>query len=137
MNSAFHLSLPCNNIEDTKNFYVEDLGLECGRSSDQWIDINLFSHQITFIEVDEFKLEAPNYTLDGTILPTFHFGVILNNNDWEKIHNNANNWMVDVITKDTFFKDKTSEHMSFFVEDPNGYTIEFKTFVDNDAIFEF
>jgi extradiol dioxygenase family protein len=135
MDSTFHLSLPCQDIEATKNFYVNDLGLDFGRHTSQWIDINLYNHQITFVVVEKFKIETPNYALNDNVLPTFHFGIILDHDSWEKAYDNANNWTLDIITKTTFLKEENGEHMSFFVEDPNGYTIEFKSFADNDSIF--
>lgn len=136
MNSTFHLSLPCKDIEETKKFYLNDLGLESGREGGYWVDINLYNHQITFVAVEKYKIETPNYKLDDNTLPTFHFGVILDHDTWEKVYDNVNHWTLDIITKTTFFKDQHGEHMSFFVEDPNGYVIEFKSFQHNDDIFE-
>jgi extradiol dioxygenase family protein len=136
MNSIFHLSLPSKDIQETKKFYFDDLGLEGGRFGEEWIDVNLFSHQLTFVAVDKFNIDAPSYTLDKNNLPTFHFGVILEYDAWEKVYDSINHWSSDIITKTNFFKDQNGEHMSFFVEDPNGYVIEFKSFLDHDDVFE-
>jgi len=135
MNSEFHLSLPCQNAEVTKQFYVDDLGFELGRSSALWFDVNLFGHQITFVESEKFIMKAPNYVLEDHILPLFHFGVILDENSWEEMYDRVNHWTLDITPKKTFFKDKNGEHRSFFISDPNEYKVEFKTFVKNDSIF--
>ncbi len=46
MNNLFHLAFPVKDLESSREFYGEILGCEEGRSSEQWIDFNLFGHQI-------------------------------------------------------------------------------------------
>lgn len=135
MNPVFHLSLPCRNMEETKQFYIDDLGFKHGRSSSQWLDVDLLNHQITFVLSKKFKMRTPNYLLEDNILPLFHFGVILDHNSWEEMYDKVNHWTLDITPKKTFFKDQNGEHHSFFINDPNDYTIEFKTFVDSDSVF--
>lgn len=38
-------------------------------------------------------------------------------------------------TEVTFFENKVGEHLSFFVKDPNGYMVEFKSFKNPDEVF--
>ncbi|TYP98886.1 hypothetical protein C7447_102204 [Tenacibaculum adriaticum] len=135
MNSAFHLSLPCKNIVTTEKFYSDELGFELGRKTTEWIDVNLCNHQITFVLVDKFKFDYPNYDFDEGNLPSFHFGVILDIDSWEEMYNRINYWSSDIITKKTFLKGKSGEHSSFFIKDPNGYFIEFKSFIKEDNMF--
>lgn len=135
MKASFHISLPTRSIENTKEFYTRDLGFEVGRSSDGWLDLNLFDNQITFVLVDDFLFKYPDYTLDNEKLPSFHFGVVLDNDTWDKMYDTINKWSLDTIIKKTFFEDKNGEQNSFFVKDPNGYYIEFKTFKVHDEIF--
>lgn len=135
MNIPFHLSLPCNDLEATKKFYVEDLEMTEGRSSSNWLDINLFQHQITFVLSDKHWMNSPSYKLDSGVLPMFHFGVILEFKDWKELYKKASSRFDNLIPKKTFLKDKLGEHHSFFIKDPNGYTIEFKTFEEKDSIF--
>lgn len=40
------------------------------------------------------------------------------------------------IDKSSFLSNKKGKHSSFFLRDPNGYIIEFKTFANPGAIFE-
>jgi extradiol dioxygenase family protein len=137
MNPVFHLSLPCANMEATKKFYVDDLEFKHGRNSSQWLDVDLFNHQITFVLSEKFKIRTPNYMLENTILPLFHFGIILDESSWEEMYDKVNHWTLDITPKKTFFKDKNGEHHSFFIQDPNDYTLEFKTFIDSNSIFLF
>lgn len=135
MKGTFHISLPCKNLEDTISYYKDDLGLPIGRSTSSWVDVNLFSNQLTFVTVEEFKFEYPMYLLDKEELPSFHFGVVLSNDEWDNVYDRINRWFIDTIIKRTFFKAKNDEHNSFFVKDPNGYYLEFKTFKQHDEIF--
>ena len=135
MTSIFHLSLPCLDIKETKRFYTEDLGLDCGRESSNWLDVNLFNNQLTYVLVDDFEFKYPDYSFEKGMLPSFHFGVVLPTDDWERIQDTINRWSSETILTKTFLKDKNGEHVSFFVKDPNGYTIEFKTFIVEDEIF--
>ena len=36
----FHISLPCVDVDKTKLFYLNELGLTIGREAENWIDIN-------------------------------------------------------------------------------------------------
>ncbi|WP_418653803.1 VOC family protein [Tenacibaculum soleae] len=135
MAGTFHLSLPCFDIKETKRFYTEDLGLNCGRETNDWLDVDLFNNQLTYVLATQFKFDYPNYTFEKDTLPSFHFGVVLDADEWEKMHDRINHWSSETILTKTFLKDKHGEHVSFFVKDPNGYTIEFKTFIEEDEMF--
>lgn len=136
MNTSFHISLPCIGIERTKNFYQGLLGAELGRVTNHWIDVNLFGHQITFTKCGTYNFSYKSYKFEGTILPSFHFGVILDQDTWKNVYDMAVKANLIKIDKTQFLKDKNGEHTSFFVKDPNGYIVEFKTFTDAATIFE-
>jgi extradiol dioxygenase family protein len=42
----FHIAFPVDDLEAARHFYGTVLGCPEGRSSEQWIDFNLFGHQI-------------------------------------------------------------------------------------------
>ena len=135
MKNSFHLSLPCFDIEQTRTFYVDKLGAQKGRSALNWIDINLYGNQITFTKAGRFDLQFQNYSFEGKILPSFHFGVITDITNWGKIYTRLNAEAVEVFDEITFLKEKIGEHISFFVKDPNGYMVEFKSFSNDEDIF--
>ena len=135
MENLFHLSLPCKNLTETKMFYVDSIGVSLGRVSNNWVDINLFGHQVTFTQVGKFDFTNPNYTFEGKVLASFHFGIILDIDTWGKIYSKLNAMNLDVTTQATFLKNKPGEHLSFFVKDPNGYVLEFKSFKEKADIF--
>ncbi len=136
MNTSFHISLPCKNIEETISYYRDQLDLKIGRKTNNWVDINLFGHQVTFVLIEKFDFQFPFYSLDSEQLPSFHFGVVLDNETWDNTYDKVNRqWSYDTIIKKTFFEDQNGEHDTFIVKDPNGYYIEFKTFKRSDEIF--
>ena len=136
MKTPFHLALPCEDIEKTKDFYLKILGARQGRQANKWIDINLFGHQLTFTEAGSFDFKFKEYRLNDKILPSFHFGIIVDVDTWGATYSALIEKQVDVTTEATFLKNKIGEHLSFFVTDPNGYQVEFKSFKDTTDIFK-
>ena len=135
METSFHMSLPCLSVTKTKDFYTKSIGASLGRTTKSWVDINLFHHQLTFIKAEKFHFNNPNYVFEGKILPSFHFGVIVDMETWERIYTKLKAQNLEVVTQATFLKDKPGEHLSFFVKDPNGYMLEFKSFKDPKQMF--
>lgn len=136
METSFHMSLPCLSVKETKNFYVNSIGATLGRAAQTWVDINLFGHQLTFIKAKKFNFNNPNYVFEGTILPSFHFGVILDEKTWNNIHERLYKLNLEVVSQTTFLKDKPGDHTSFFVKDPNDYMLEFKNFKNYNDMFK-
>lgn len=136
MNTSFHMSLPCLSVKETKNFYKNSIGATTGRHTQSWVDINLFGHQLTFIKAEKFNFNSPNYVFEGKILPSFHFGIIIDENTWNNIYSKLNNLDLEVVEKTTFLSNKSGEHTSFFIKDPNDYMLEFKCFKDSKNIFK-
>ncbi|PTM11971.1 MAG: bleomycin resistance protein [Bacteroidetes bacterium] len=135
MKTSFHLSLPCLSVKETKKFYVDTIGASLGRANLNWVDINLFNHQLTFIKAGKFNFSNPNYVFEGKILPSFHFGVIVDVDVWGKIYAKLSEQNLEVVTQTTFLKDKNGEHLSFFIKDPNDYMLEFKSFKEPNHMF--
>lgn len=135
MATPFHLALPCVSINKTRLFYKDVLGAEIGRSAVKWADINLYGHQITFTECGPFQFDSKSYNFNGDILPSFHFGVILKNDDWNKVLERLKSKNVSIMSQVKFLENKTGEHQSFFVKDPNDFTVEFKCFTASSDIF--
>jgi len=136
MATSFHMSLPCLSVKETKNFYLNSIGASSGRMTQSWIDINLFGHQITFIKAEKFNFHNPNYVFEGKILPSFHFGLIVDETTLREIHAKLKHQKLELVNQSTFLKGKSGEHISFFINDPNDYLIEFKSFKIPEDIFK-
>ncbi|MCW5518643.1 VOC family protein [Aureitalea sp. L0-47] len=135
MDRSFHISLPCRHIAATRDFYVNILEAKVGRSTRNWVDIDLFGNQLTFAKAGNFKFDYPNYSFEKTVLPSFHFGIILEKPVWRKIQKKIQNDGTFHIPETTFLSNKVGEHTSFFIKDPNGYVIEFKCFSEEEDTF--
>lgn len=135
MGTSFHMSLPCLSVKATKSFYVDNIGASLGRKTQNWVDIDLFGHQITFIKAEKFNFTSPNYVFEGKILPSFHFGVIIEKHIWNDLYESLKNKNLELVTQATFLENQVGEHTSFFIKDPNDYLLEFKTFKTTTDIF--
>ncbi len=135
MNPQFHLSLPCRHIEATRRVFMEIIGASVGRQSNLWCDINLFSHQITYTKCGTFSFDYPNYSFEKTILPSFHFGVVLPAAQWQDLHDRLEREAFLHTPATEFLTGRVGAHRSFFVKDPNGYLIEFKSFDKAEEVF--
>jgi extradiol dioxygenase family protein len=131
----FHISLPCVDVDKTKLFYLNELGQTSGREAENWIDINFFGHQITFTQSTKAHVETTHYILDHKRLPVFHLGAILDRKKWNQLLEKLKLKLYLEIEPTVFLMDKTGEHDSFFIKDPNGYYIEFKTFNNLNEVF--
>jgi hypothetical protein len=130
------MSLPCLSVKETKNFYINSIGATSGRHTQNWVDINLFGHQLTFIKAEKFNFNSPNYVFEGKILPSFHFGIIVDEKTWNDIYAKLIKLDLEIVEKTTFLSNKSGEHTSFFIKDPNDYMLEFKCFKDSKNIFK-
>ena len=131
----FHLAFPVDNLEKTRDFYTKILGCKEGRSSDRWIDFDMFGHQVVAHLVDSLE-ETQTNPVDGDDVPASHFGVILDLEDWEKLSNRLNKIdMKFIIEPHVRFKDEAGEQATMFFLDPCGNALEFKAFKSDDMIF--
>jgi extradiol dioxygenase family protein len=123
-------------LEEARDFYVNTLGCSIGRESDQWIDFNLYGHQIVaHLSPNEIKDESRNQ-VDGDEVPVRHFGVILENNEWQKLVDRLKTKGEDFLIEPRVrFEGKSGEQRTLFILDPSGNALEFKSFAHDGHIF--
>src|SRR5574338_1468591 len=81
----FHLAFPVDDLDAARRFYGELLGCPEGRSADEWIDFNLYGHQIVaHLAPEEARIRATN-RVDGDEVPVPHFGIVLPMNEWKAL----------------------------------------------------
>ena len=139
MNSIprFHIAFPVHNLESAREFYVDILGCESGRESDSWIDFNLYGHQIVaHLSPDDCSPVSTN-PVDKDNIPCRHFGVILEWGQWEVLQNRIKKLEHRFLVEPKIrFKSKKGEQGTFFINDPSGNALEFKSFKNDSMVFE-
>ena len=134
--APFHLAFPVKDLTETHQFYTQILGCSTGRSSDHWIDFNMWGHQVVaHLSPDEAKESSKN-AVDGHGVPVRHFGVILSMEDWEALAKELQRKKIKfVIEPYVRFKGQVGEQATMFLYDPSGDALEFKSFKDISQLF--
>ncbi len=134
--SAFHLAIPVNDIDSTRQFYTEVLGCIVGREAEKWIDFNFLGHQVSAHVKPEATEKCPTNPVDGESVPVRHFGLVLDWNSWHVLVDKLNEQSVEYLIKPTIrFKGEVGEQATLFIKDPSGNALEFKSFKDMNQLF--
>ena len=132
----FHLAIPVYDLEKSRDFYKNVLGCEEGRSSDHWVDFNLFGHQLVIHYKEKSKEEIHTNPVDGKNVPVPHFGVVLEWDTFHKFSAELTKRGVEFIIEPYIrFKGQPGEQATMFFMDPAGNALEFKSFKDFNQIF--
>ena len=133
----FHLAFPIHNINKTIKWYTNILGCSIGRQDTKWVDFNFFGHQISGHLIDKKDLKTQTNLVDGHNVPSRHFGIILQMEQWKILSKKLINNNFDFIIKPNIrFKGEKGEQSTFFISDPSGNILEFKAFKNDSMIFE-
>ena len=129
--------IPRQRLGESSEFYGGVLGCEEGRSTDKWIDFDLFGHQIvahhskTHPYVDHFN------PVDGDEVPVPHFGVVLKWKQFEEFAERLKSKGVSfIIEPHVRFPGMTGEQYTMFFKDPAGNNLEFKALKNPEHLFE-
>lgn len=136
MKNLFHLAFPVNDLETAREFYGGLLGCEEGRSSERWIDFNLYGHQIVAHLADgQGGVRAGNH-VDADHVPVPHFGIVMEMNAWRELAERLRAAGVEfVIEPKVRFAGEVGEQATMFFLDPSGNALEFKAFNDFAKVF--
>lgn len=133
--TPFHIAFPVNDLAAARHFYGTVLGCPEGRSSDHWIDFDLYGHQIVAHLTEGVARPAHN-PVDGHDVPVPHFGVVLSPAAWDALAARLREAGVAfVIEPQTRFKGQVGEQSTMFFHDPAGNALEFKAFADMGQLF--
>ena len=133
--TPFHLAIPVRDIDEAREFYGNQLGFAEGRSTNEWIDFNMFGHQVvTHLNPNigkDGKIQSIHNHVDGHGVPVPHFGVVMEFDDWEKFAEKVKT-VVDEFLIEPYvrFKGEVGEQGTMFFTDPSGNALEFKAFRD-------
>lgn len=132
----FHLAFPVSDLAAARRFYGGLLGCPEGRSSPEWIDFNLYGHQIVAHLAPHETRRADTNAVDGDQVPVRHFGVVLPMAEWDALAARLRGEGVQfIIEPHVRFKGEVGEQATMFFLDPCGNALEFKAFADLNALF--
>ena len=134
--TPFHIAFPVNDLAAARTFYGGLLGCEEGRSCSEWIDFNLFGHQIVAHLKDGTGEAHHHNPVDGHAVPVPHFGVVLSLGEWQALADRLTAAQLQFVIEPYIrFKGETGEQATMFFLDPAGNALEFKAFADLDQLF--
>ena len=132
----FHLAFPVHDLAAARAFYGGTLGCPEGRSSDTWIDFDLFGHQIVAHLDPAAKPVAVSNPVDGHDVPVPHFGVVLAMGDWRTLADRVKAAGITLgIEPHIRFVGQPGEQATMFFLDPSGNALEFKGLAALNQLF--
>jgi extradiol dioxygenase family protein len=136
MLQPFHIAFPVNDLAAARAFYGGVLGCPEGRSSDEWIDFDLYGHQIVAHLDPAARGVGISNAVDGHDVPVPHFGVVLGWDDWHALAEKLEAAGVSFGIKPHIrFQGQVGEQATMFFRDPTGNALEFKAFKDLGQLF--
>lgn len=135
MPHPFHLAINVSDLDAARAFYGGLLGAVEGRSTETWVDFDLFGHQLSLHLGTPFATEATGRVGDHMV-PMPHFGVVLPLDDWHAVAARLSSGEVDfVIPPSVRFEGEPGEQWTMFFFDPSGNPVEIKGFAETAGIF--
>ena len=136
--SPFHLAIQVRDIAEARRFYGELMGFAEGRSDVDWVDFDMFGHQlVTHLNPDlgpHGCVPSISNGVDGHGVPVPHFGVVLSLEDWEQLRTRVERFVERfIVPPQTRFAGQAGEQRTMFFTDPSGNALEFKAFRDDEA----
>ena len=131
----FHLAFAVHDLDAARAFYGGVLGCPEGRSSDRWIDFDLYGHQIV-THLSPGAGDTLSNPVDGHDVPVPHFGVVLTMDQWRALAARLKDARVEFgIAPYVRFEGQVGEQATMFFRDPSGNALEFKGFADDAGLF--
>jgi len=132
----FHLAFPVDDLAAAREFYSGLLRCKEGRSADEWVDFDLYGHQIVAHLAPEVVRRRTSNEVDGENVPVPHFGVVLPIEEWKALAERLEAAGTDFVISPTIrFEGRVGEQATMFFLDPAGNALEFKAMADPDNLF--
>lgn len=134
----FHLAIPVHDLAAARQFYGGRLGCPEGRSSQAWVDFDLFGHQLVAHLDPSMRARPPVHhnEVDAHAVPVPHFGVVLEWAAWhalsERLRAADTAFVIEPYVR---FAGQVGEQATMFFLDPSGNALEFKAFRDPEQLF--
>ena len=134
--SVFHLAFHVRDLDIARHFYGNVLGCKEGRSTDTWVDFDLYGHQLSLHLGEPFATTNTGKVGDH-LVPMPHFGLILELPTWKALAERLTQAGIDfVLPPQCRFAGQPGEQWAMFFRDPFGNPVEVKGFARWEQVFE-
>lgn len=127
---CFHLAIPSDNLEKSKEFYTKMFDAKIGREYPHYVIFNFFGHQVvTHLNPEGVSKEVKMYPR--------HYGIIFEEKEsFDRVYSLCKEHGAPFF-EDMFerYQNEHGWHFSFFVSDPSNNLIELKYYVNKNDIF--
>ena len=135
--NRFHLAIAVLDLNESIDFYCNLLGCDLGNfEKDKWQDINFWGNELT-LHQSKNVASKERHDVDMGNVSVPHLGIHLEHDDFQKlkvkIQTSKLAFLDDPYRR--FIGDKR-EQETFFIEDPSGNTLEIKTMVSPETLFQ-
>lgn len=135
MSSLFHFAYHVTDLESSRAFYCDLLGCQAGRSTETWLDIDFFGHQLSLHLGTPFPVENTG-KVGEHMVPMPHLGVILEMDAWVALSERLMAEKISfVLSPSIRFQGMPGEQATMFFLDPSGNPIEVKGFADLQSVY--
>ncbi|NNC96877.1 MAG: glyoxalase [Gammaproteobacteria bacterium] len=133
--TPFHLAIPVRDIDEARDFYTNVLHCEVGRSSSDWVDLNLYGHQLVCHLDTELgsqgRIQHHVFPKHGHgVIPVPHYGVVLEMEKWLALSVELTDKVEFILSPAVRLEGEPGEQASMLFYDPSGNALEFKTLSD-------
>ncbi len=133
--TPFHVAVQVRDVAEARHFYKEIIGCAEGRSDTDWVDFNLYGHQLVCHLNPNLGRQgtiASHFNaVDGHGVPVPHCGVVLPTDEWTALAARLKQHGVQfVLEPQVRFEGTPGEQATMFLLDPSGNALEFKSFKD-------
>lgn len=132
----FHLAFPVDDLAAARKFYGGLLACPEGRSAEEWVDFDLYGHQIVAHHAPDLVRKRISNPVDGKDVPVPHFGLVLTMDQWKQLARRLQEAGTEFVIEPTIrFEGQPGEQATMFFLDPAGNALEFKAMADPAKLF--
>lgn len=128
--NVFHLAIPCKDLDEIQDFYVNKLGCKLARRYADRVTLNFIGDQLVC------HLAPEKVDPDPEMYPR-HFGITFKRKeDFDALLKLAKEQELDFFQELIVrFAGKLEEHWTFFLKDPSNNLLEFKHYKDSTMMY--
>ncbi len=135
MRTPFHLAVHVRDLDEARAFSGTTRGCAAGRSSETWVDFDVFGHQLSLHLGAPFA-NAPTGKVGNHMVPMPLVGVVLHLPDWKALAARLDTAGTDwVIAPSVPFEGQPAEQRTMFFRDPSGNPIDVKGLARMEGVF--